>query len=82
MPAPLPELTAIFREVLRDNELELEPTTRFEDLTSWDAMDLVAVVVEVECRFGVQFELVELDRLYSVGDLLRMLTSKQALAAV
>jgi acyl carrier protein len=82
VPAYLPELTAIFREVLRDNELELEPTTRFEDLTSWDAMDLVAVVVEVECRFGVQFELVELDRLYSVGDLLRMLTSKQALAAV
>lgn len=82
MPAYLPELTAIFREVLRDNELELEPTTRFEDLTSWDAMDLVAVVVEVECRFRVQFELVEMDRLYSVGDLLRMLTSKQALAAV
>ena len=82
MPTHLPELTAIFREVLRDSELELEPTTRFEDLTSWDAMDLVAVVVEVECRFGVQFELVEMDRLYSVGDLLRMLASKQALASV
>jgi acyl carrier protein len=81
VPAHLPELTAIFREVLRDNELELEPTTRFEDLTNWDAMDLVGVVVEVECRFDVQFELFEIDRLNSVGDLLRMLTSKRALAA-
>jgi acyl carrier protein len=81
VPAYLPELTAIFREVLRDNELELGPTTRFEDLTGWDAMDLVGVVVEVECRFDVQFELFEMDRLNSVGDLLRMLMAKQALAA-
>jgi acyl carrier protein len=81
VPAPLPELTAIFREVLRDNELELEPTTRLEDLTGWDAMDLVAVVVEVECRFDVQFELFEMDRLTSVGDLLRMVMTKRALAA-
>jgi acyl carrier protein len=44
-------------------------------------MDLVTVVVEVECRFDLQFELAEIDRLTTVGDLLRMIATKQALAA-
>jgi acyl carrier protein len=79
--APLAEVTAIFRTVLRDSDLEIDPTTRFEDLPGWDSMDLVAVVVEAECRFDVQFELFEMDRLSTVGDLLRMLMTKQALAA-
>ena len=44
-------------------------------------MDLITVVVEVECRFDVQFELPEIDRLVTVGDLLRAISAKQALAA-
>jgi acyl carrier protein len=80
--APLPEITSILREVLRDNDLELTPTTRFDDVAGWDSMDLVTVVVEIECRFDLLFELAEIDRLTTVGDLLRMIAAKQALAAV
>ena len=78
MATALPEITVILREVLRDNSCEVAATTRFEDLPGWDSMDLVAVVVEAECRFNVQFELVEIDRLTTVGDLLRMIAAKQA----
>jgi acyl carrier protein len=79
--APLPEITAILREMLGDNQLELTPATRFDELTDWDSMDLVTVVVEAECRFHVQFELAEIDRLSSVGDLMRMVEAKQAVAS-
>jgi acyl carrier protein len=79
--APITEITAILRVVLRDRELELTPTTHFDDMPGWEAMDLVALVVEVECRFDVQFELPEIDRLTTVGDLLRMIEVKQARAA-
>ena len=44
-------------------------------------MDLITLVVEVECRFELQFELPEIDRLATVGDLLDMILAKQALAA-
>jgi acyl carrier protein len=81
VPASLSEITTIPREVLRDNALEFVPGTRFDDITGWDSMDLVTVVVEVECRFDVQFELAEIDRLTTIGDLLRMIDAKQALAA-
>ena len=81
MAASLAEITAIFRLVLRDNDIELAETTRFDDLVGWDSMDLICVVVEVECRFDLQFELTEIDRLANVRDLLRMIEVKQVLAA-
>jgi acyl carrier protein len=79
--APLTEITEILRDVLRDHELEIAPTTRFEDVSGWDSMDLITVVVEVEGRFDLQFELPEIDRLNTIGDLLRMIQAKQALAS-
>jgi acyl carrier protein len=78
---PLAEIAAIIRTVLRDPSIEVTPAKRFEDLTGWDSMDLVAVVVEVECRLNLQFEVYEIDRLITVADLVDMIAVKQALAA-
>jgi acyl carrier protein len=82
MAAPLTEITAIVRSIMRDADLNLSPSTRFDDLDNWDSMDLISVVVEAECRNEVQFEMPEIDRLITVGDLLDMIESKRALAAV
>jgi acyl carrier protein len=75
------EITEILCKVLHDDELALTPATRFGDLNGWEPMDLITVVVEVECRFDLQFALVEIDRLTAVGDLVRMIEAKQASAA-
>ena len=81
MAAPLSEISSIVRDVLHDKYLELATTTCFDDLPDWDSMDLVTVVVEIECRFDVQFELMEIERVATVGDLLHMIVAKQAHAA-
>lgn len=81
MVAPLSEISSIVREVLHDNDLELAVSTCFDDLPDWDSMDLISVVVEIECRLDLQFELSEIDRLATMGDLLHMVTAKQALSA-
>ena len=81
MAAPLPEITAIVRRLLRDDDIELMPATCFDNLPGWDAMDLVSVVVEVECRFDLRFEQREVDRLVKVGDLVDLVIAKQALRA-
>jgi acyl carrier protein len=69
------------REVLRDSDIEMDAATCFDDLMGWDSMDLVTVVVEAECRFDIQFELAEIDRLATIGDLLQMIEAKRALTA-
>jgi acyl carrier protein len=79
--ALLAEMTEAVRGVLQNAEIELVPATRFEDLPGWDSMHLIAVVVEIECRFDLLFELQEIETLYTAGDLLRMTARKRALAS-
>ncbi len=81
MAAPVAEITAIVRSILRDPNLNISAATRFDDLDNWDPMDLITVVVEAECRYDLQFDMPEIDRLVTVGDLLRMIEAKRALVA-
>lgn len=81
MAAPLNEISNILSDILGNKDLEIIPCMRFDELAGWDPIDIVTVVVEVECRFGLQFELPEIDRLSTIADLIKMIDSKQALAA-
>lgn len=81
MAACMFEITAILREMLGDSDLELAQVNCFDELTGWDAMDLVTLVAEVECRFNLRFEPAEIDRLVTVADLLTMIKAKQALTS-
>jgi acyl carrier protein len=76
----LSEIASIIRDVLCDESPAIMADTHFEDLPGWDDMDLMRIVVEVECRFDIQFDLTEIDRLSTVGDLLQAAVSKQVLA--
>ncbi len=77
MAAPLSEISSIIRDVLHDNDLKLAVSTCFDDLPDWN---LISVVVEIECRLDLQFELSEIDHLTTIGDLLQAVTAKQALS--
>ncbi len=76
-PVP-PEIAEIFRVVLHDEALELTPRTTPDDVPGWDSMNHIALVVEAECRFGVEFDPDEIDALHSVGDLIAAIRVKQA----
>ena len=78
----LAELTEIVRGVLCDSDLELTAACKFDELSGWDSMNLIAVVVEAECRFGLLFEPEEIELLYTIADLLHAIAAKRALASV
>ena len=80
MPTQLAELAGLVRSILHNPGIELETSTRFEELPAWDSMDLISLIVEAECRFDVLFETDEIDRLNTAGDLLRLIAGKRALA--
>jgi acyl carrier protein len=75
------EVIAVVRGLLHNNDLDISPATRFDDLANCDSMDLVALVVEVEGQYDLQFDLSEVDRLVTVGDLVQMIEAKRALAS-
>jgi acyl carrier protein len=74
----LAEVTDIFRSVLRDPSIELTLETTADDLPAWDSMNHIAMVVEAECRFDIQFDTREIEELTSVGELVRMIHGKLA----
>ena len=77
----LAQITDIFRDLLGDPTLELSASSSPDDLPGWDSMTHIALVVEAECRFGVQFHTAEIEQLRTVGDLLRCVEMKQTRAA-
>ena len=77
----LAEITDIFRDLLRDPTLELSAGSSPDDVPGWDSMTHIALVVEAECRFGVQFHTAEIEQLRNVGDLVRHIEMKQTHAA-
>lgn len=79
--SPLSEIQAVIRGLLPEAEVVVGPETRFDDIETWEPMDLVSLVVELECRFDVLFELAEIDRVGTVADLVAMIEAKQSLAA-
>ena len=82
MPYPLEvhsvgrEVADILRYVLRDTRLDIATDQRLDDLPAWDSMHHVTAVVEAECRFGIEFNLDEIDSLQTVADLVRMIEAK------
>lgn len=72
------ELTAIFREVLDDEAIELTETTTANEVPSWDSITHVLIIVAVEKKFRVKFTAAEIQRLQNVGELAALIRSKQS----
>jgi acyl carrier protein len=79
--AYLSEIRSIVRAVRHDDAIEVTPDTRFDDLAGWDSIDLVSVVVEVECSYNLTFEPSEIEGLATINDLSEMIEAKRAVAA-
>lgn len=76
--AILTRLTALFQEMFDDDALGLTPETTAEDVPGWDSMRHIAVVVEIERRFGVKFLTTEIEALSNVGAFIALIKTKAA----
>jgi len=76
------ELASMFRDVLGDPGLELTPHTTADDVPGWDSMTHITLIVEAECRFGVQFQIAEIEMMHNVGELAHAIETKRARVAV
>jgi acyl carrier protein len=67
------QLQDVFRQVFQDPGLEIADTTSARDISRWDSLTHVGLIVAVEKAFGVRFKVAELARLQCVGDLKELL---------
>jgi len=77
----LETLTAVFRDVFEDEELEISRETTATDIPDWDSLRHVTLMLNVEKTFGVRFSSAEIANLKDVGELLDLTVSKTAASA-
>ncbi len=72
------ELTEIFRDVFRRDDMELTPKLTAKDVKGWDSFKQIEIMIAVEERYNVKFRTRELESLQNVGDLARAVLTKTA----
>jgi acyl carrier protein len=71
------ELKAVILKVLELEDWDITEHTKASEVPGWDSLNHVNVMLAIEKHFAVRFKNIEIFRLTNVGDLQRLLDSKQ-----
>jgi acyl carrier protein len=70
------KLTAIFREVFDEDELNVTPQTTADDVDGWDSLSHIRLVLAISKAFGVKFSASEIGNLKNVGEFVSLIEKK------
>ncbi len=69
-------LSEIFADVFMRDDIVLSDALTAKDVQGWDSFKQIEIIIATEQRFAIKASTRELDRLQSVGDLVRLIQSK------
>ncbi|HTV39353.1 MAG TPA: acyl carrier protein [Candidatus Sulfotelmatobacter sp.] len=72
------DLTNIFRSTLDDEALTLSESTTAKDVSGWDSITHVLLVVAVEKHFKIKLTAGEIQKLQNVGELVALIRAKKS----
>jgi acyl carrier protein len=72
----LKQLTELFREILDQPDLVLSRETTAKEVSGWDSVTHINVIVGAEMRFRIKFRTAELDDMGNIGDLVDLIAGK------
>jgi acyl carrier protein len=70
------KLTAVFREVFDEDELNLTSHTTADDVDGWDSLSHIRLVLAISKAFGVKFSASEIGNLKNVGEFADLIEKK------
>ena len=70
------KLSNIFRKVFKD-EVELNESTSAKDIKSWDSLNHVILIKQIEEEFHIEFDLFDMIELKTFGDIVNYIQEKQ-----
>jgi acyl carrier protein len=74
----LSRLTPIFRDIFKDDTLEVSESMTAADVPTWDSLSNLDMIIGVEKAFGVKFSIKEFRNLKNVSVLLELIKRKAA----
>ena len=70
------KLTEIFRNVFKNQSIELYDSLSANDINNWDSLTHMVLITEVERTFAIKFKLKDINKMRNVGDLIGLIQSK------
>jgi acyl carrier protein len=72
----LEKLTGIFRDVLDNEDINLNPQTTANDIGEWDSLNHIQLVVAIEKSYKIKFTASEIQNWNNVGEMVASINSK------
>lgn len=61
------QLTEIFRDIFDDEDIVLTDATTADDIEDWDSLEQINLLVAIEKKFNIKFQLADVSNLENVG---------------
>lgn len=74
----LSRIQFIASDILNQSDLALTESTTASDVTGWDSLTHVQIVIGVEAAFGIRMTSTEVSQLENVGSLVDIVEARQA----
>ena len=66
----------IFRDVFDDDSLVITDSTNSDDIEDWDSLEHINLVVAMEKKFNMKFNIKEVGQLQNVGEMVDLILSR------
>lgn len=70
-------LDEVFQEVFDDDEIHVNESTTADDIEDWDSLEHINLVVAVENKFGIKFNMNEVTTMKNVGEMVDIILERQ-----
>ena len=70
------ELNTIFRNNFDDDMIKLEETTSSVDIEDWDSLEQINLIVAIQDRFSIKFNIDEVNAMRNVGEMVDYILRK------
>lgn len=72
------KLNGIFQDFFEQDDLTISRDTTASDISGWDSLAHINLIMTVENEFGIKFAIGELQSLQNVGQMLDLIKKKTA----
>lgn len=69
-------LDEVFQDVFDDEDIHVGPETTADDIEDWDSLEHINLVVAVENKFGVKFNMGEVVEMKNVGEMVDVILER------
>ena len=70
------KLNEVFRDVFDDDEIEVNDATTADDIEDWDSLEYINLIVAIEKKFSIKFNMGEVNKFKNVGEMADSILSK------